>query len=554
MSEVETKTAVADPEEVVLRKKDLTAIGVENVEELQVLLKRAVTEGRDLSTVDKLATALDQHTEKFTAAMQAMTAGMVAEKEAEVFEKLSGEALVKKFKETSANDPDRLKMARELVKEYGTPLTMVALDQNEYRKMLKMPVSKSNPHKEEIDEFRLAHDYFMLALASYEGIEARKGGDDVYDVNKGQAQYVLNRLEKAGMPGIDYVRKGIDEAMDTQTATEGLEWVPTIMSNNMIQDLYLALKVAALFPRYTMYSKSQDIPRRLARGRAYGVNEATLYNQFFSNLARVHAQESDKMTFTAKKIGALQLISDELDQDAILDVLGMMRQDVVDALAFGTEDGVINGSTLLNDLDNASTDTNRLWNNTADQGDGIRLNTGSADIRNQWDGLRKLTNSGAKIDQANAAITLANLRGLRKKMGKYGASITDLIFLIGIKSHIDLLSIGQIETLEKYGPNATILTGEVAKIDNIPVILSQYVYENLNATGVFDNVTTNRSIAMCFDRTQFAFGDRRLIRVETDRQMLSGQTAVLATWRGDFKKLQPTADNVVALNYNLNAA
>jgi hypothetical protein len=67
------------------------------------------------------------------------------------------------------------------------------------------------------------------------------------------------------------------------------------------------------------------------------------------------------------------------------------------------------------------------------------------------------------------------LRGNRKKMGKYGVDPNELAHILSINEYIDLLSDTAVFTLEKYGPNATILTGELAKVDNVPVIVSEAV-------------------------------------------------------------------------------
>ena len=78
----------------------------------------------------------------------------------------------------------------------------------------------------------------------------------------------------------------------------------------------------------------------------------------------------------------------------------------------------------------------------------------------------------------------------------------------------------------------------------------------MNASGVFNTTTpgtspSNRTAMMLVNRKGFAFGDRQLVRVEADRQPLSGLRYVLATWRGDFQKIFPSAEPVAALGYNM---
>jgi hypothetical protein len=77
------------------------------------------------------------------------------------------------------------------------------------------------------------------------------------------------------------------------------------------------------------------------------------------------------------------------------------------------------------------------------------------------------------------------------------------------------------------------------------------VYTNLNASGVFDNVTKTKTEMVLAYRGAYALGDRRLMRVESDRQALAGQRYVLATWRGDFKKMFAAAEPVVSIVNNI---
>jgi len=51
-----------------------------------------------------------------------------------------------------------------------------------------------------------------------------------------------------------------------------------------------------------------------------------------------------------------------------------------------------------------------------------------------------------------------------------------------------------VRTVDKYGQFATVLNGELGKIDGIPVIVSEKIRENLNASGVYDGTTTTKTL------------------------------------------------------------
>lgn len=543
-------------EEVTVTLAELKEAGViDSVNGVQETLKRAVKTAKDAETIERIGEALVEATKNMSEAAQALKAAKEAKRDEERYEQLSSEALVEQFKGLPVNDPKRAEIYNALSREYGEQMTGLALNGNEFTKALHRPITKANPHFEEINDVRDTFDLAWLYTATKGKILPGEESEDI-EINMKSFMHSLDRLEKEGAPGCATIRKAMNEAMDTQTATEGFEWVPTGMSANMVEAVYLQLKLASLFPRMTMPTKSYDIPAKTARGRGYRMPEGTAHTQLLTNLATPHTMETGKITFTAEKLASLQIVSDELEQDAILEILRMIREDCIWGLAYSIDDAVLNGSSLTNDLDNAGSDASRLWANSADAGDGIRLATSAIDTRGAWDGLRKLTPTAAKVDFGNAVPTLALLRSLRKPMGKYAVSPEDLALVAGVRTHIDLMNIAEVLTLEKYGPNATVLQGEIGRIDNIPIVLSELVYPYLNASGVFNTNTpgtspSNRSIVQLVNRRGFAFGDRRMIRIEADRMPLSGMRYVLATWRGDFQRVYPSTEPVTATGYNV---
>jgi hypothetical protein len=129
-----------------------------------------------------------------------------------------------------------------------------------------------------------------------------------------------------------------------------------------------------------------------------------------------------------------------------------------------------------------------------------------------------------------------------------------LVHIVGMGSYLNLLSDTNVQTVDKYGPNATILTGELGKIDGAPIIVSEYVRADLNATGVYDGVTTNRSAAISINRRGFFVGERRGMTVQVLRELYAefDQDAVLCSVRKAFEPRFPAAtEPIVAVTYNL---
>lgn len=325
------------------------------------------------------------------------------------------------------------------------------------------------------------------------------------------------------------------QAMDTATAGEGAEFVPRDLSATLIDRINLDLRVASLFPRIVMPTNPFDLPaagitRQLTATKA----EETADTPAQKFLAVTPA--SRKVTLSAVKFGVRAIISKEAEEDSIVAMLPFLQDELVDFLSADVENAILNGDATAPHQDSDVTDY-----------------TDPKDPRTAWDGLRFLAPAAAKTDAANAVLTPAMLRTNRSKMSRYGIRSDQLAHIVPMRGYISLLSDANVQTLEKYGPNATILSGELGRVDGAPIVVSEYVRQDLNATGVFDNVTTNRTVALTVNRRAWMIGDRRSITVQVLRQLLaeSDQDVVVVSLRKSFVPLYPTTEPIVGLTYNV---
>ena len=202
----------------------------------------------------------------------------------------------------------------------------------------------------------------------------------------------------------------------------------------------------------------------------------------------------------------------------------MITDDIVFGLQSAIEDALLNGSTLLNDLDNA-VGGSELW-------------TSNRDARNSWEGVRKsaVTSGVGTVDAST--FDIGDLRTARKNMGKYAVDTSNLVWLVGPTAYSKFLGLTEVLTLEKFGPRATVLTGQIGAVDGVPIVLSEYIYENLADTGLYTGgAGTLYTIALLFHRLAHMIGDRRTMNLETDRFILAGQIAVLVSARMDMQKM-----------------
>ena len=522
--------------EVKYTKAELEAAGIstEQVEAMTAKVKAMQDKGAAHDSLIAAMTELTAKQSEMTTAISKAVSERHLANEADAFDAANTDAFVAKFAAVKSSNPEEaLRIYNTMAEQYGSANAELALTGSDVQKALNRPVTKHTKGADEINEYRKAFDDTYLYTAMMGGIESSHRGNDQSKIDWTEMKRSALILEKQGLEGADKIvklsEKAINEAMDTLTSTQGSEWLPTAMSANLAEDVWLSLRIASIYRRYTMPTKSFDVPIRTSRALAYRMAEATTNTQFFTNLATANSMNTSKVTFSANKLAALSFISDELEEDAILPVLEMLREDVIYGLNYAIEDACLNGATAA-DLDGA------LW-------------TGTTDARSTWGGLRKGANAAEKTDLST--FNLSALRNMRKPMGKYSTTPDQLVYIVSPQTHIELLKLAEVVTLEKYGPNATVLQGEIGKIDGIPIIISPVVYTNLNASGVYDGTTTTKTMIALVNKTGYAFGDRRLVRVESERQALAGQRFVLSTWRGDFKKMYASAEPVTAVGFNV---
>jgi HK97 family phage major capsid protein len=445
-------------------------------------------------------------------------------------EKIEGlkDELLAKLEEMAPQVQKRRSFALEnVIEEQGLPALKrkgVALSTVEklsfmHSKPVEAAALWSRRPKETVEAFHEAADD-MTIIGAILGFQARQE-NRAFDVRE------TDYWSESYLPAMH-------AAMDSTTTAEGDEFVPTELSSSLIARVNLQLRVAALFDSAAMPSQPWEIPAYPVARQRLGVHPEQTADTGQTKM-KVITPATRKVVLTAVKFAGRVLTSRELEEDSIIAILPFIRRELVDYLSADIEDAIVNGDTAGTHMDYDTT--------TAD------------DPRKSWDGLRKRTQAAAKTDASAAALSVAMLRKNRKTMGKYGITPDQLAHVLSINSYIDLLSDTAVFTLEKYGPQATILAGELGSVDSIPLIISEYQRTDLNASGVNDQTAANntKTLDLTVNRRGYMMGSRRGLTVEVLRELYaeSDQDLVLASWRRAFQSLYPTTELTVAYHYNV---
>jgi HK97 family phage prohead protease len=216
-------------------------------------------------------------------------------------------------------------------------------------------------------------------------------------------------------------------------------------------------------------------------------------------------------TLKAEKLASKEYIGYEEEEDAIIQLMPMIREAVVRRVV-------------------RSTDTELL---RAD----IGVNSGSGTVASGWgvEGVStKATDGSAEYTQPGSygdPITIADLQQTRRQMGVWGLMPSDVVYVVSQAGYYDLLEDPDFRTMDMVGSNATILRGQIAAVNGSPVLVSDSFADD--AAGAIQ--------AICLNASNYLFGELRGMTVERDRNIEDQKNILVATRRFAFNEIVPAS-------------
>jgi HK97 family phage major capsid protein len=355
------------------------------------------------------------------------------------------------------------------------------------------------------------------------------------DMNEGVSAKDIEKAERFGDALFAKARTYGAKALTSTGVGTGDELVPTDLSSELLRRLYLESTIAQM-----MLAREIEMPTQ-----PYEMPLITTRPTFFKKSAENTAgAASDPGTarpqLSAVGIFGKVLYSYEVDEDSIIPILPLLQTLLGEAAAAALESALINGDTTGTHMDS---DTNAIANA----------------VEKSWKGWRKLALEPAanacSRDISTGGISRANLLALLKKLKKYGKNKRDLMWIVGIAGEADMLGLDDVVTVDKRGPAATTITGSLPSYLGIPIVTSEAAREDLNASGVYDGVTTTKGNIILVNHTRFLTGNRKGFTVETDKDIETQQNKIVASFRKAFTPIETPSATVpsVAIGFNYNA-
>jgi len=332
-----------------------------------------------------------------------------------------------------------------------------------------------------------------------------------------------------------------DELDYSTQASYGDEWVPDLWSAELWRSARQENVILPLFRPVEMPSNPYELPIESTDPTVYFVPETTDEAQLtIAGAGSVIPDSkigSGKVQLTAKKLALRVGFSAELTEDSIVPVLALYREQALRAMADAIDNVLLNGDTTNADTGNINLDD-------ANPPDTAKYLA--------FDGLRHLpivTTTANAVDAAGAP-TLALMRQARFTMAaKYSVNPNKLAWIVDAATYTKLLSLDEVVTVDKFGPQATVLTGEIGKLDGSPILVSAEMGLTEADGKISDTGGNNtKGQAVCVYTPGWIVGYRRRIAVAVDYLSFYDAYQMTATVRMAFNRFD--ADVAAAL-YNI---
>ena len=336
--------------------------------------------------------------------------------------------------------------------------------------------------------------------------------------------------------GYMQARRAIDQvyaAMDTAETGYGLELIGSQYVGELWAGARRQSRVFGLIEQFDMTDPTAYLPVEAAIPEMLFVAESTASNS--SNYTTTKTG-SERVQVDAKKFVIHQMWSGEMEEDSIIPYIPFLRRQQAVSLAHYGDSLVLNGDTT-----NAGTGNINL--DDADPADTKHYLA--------FDGIRHagiVDNTANKADIAGA-ISLNAFKAQRARMldttylHDWGHPVdpNDLIHVADPGTADAVAFMDEVLTVDKYGPMATVLTGEQAKVLGNPLIASIAMSKTEADGKVSTTGGSNTKGQVCtFNRRGFVVGVRRRLKVETERLPATDQTRIVLSTRMGFGRFSPT--------------
>jgi HK97 family phage major capsid protein len=298
-----------------------------------------------------------------------------------------------------------------------------------------------------------------------------------------------------------------DELNHSTQTNYGDEWVPELWATQIWSRVRQDNVVAPLFRNIDMPSNPYKLPVESSDPTVYHVPETTDENQLALDSVNTPIPGSKvgsaNVTIEAKKLALRVQFSAELEEDGIIPIISIYREQAMRSIADSVDFVLLNGDEATG----ANVNINKI--------DGT---PGGKDRYTAFDGLLKnalVTNTANALD-CGGSITLAKMNRLRFLLKpQYAQNPKNLVYVVDNAVYEKLLMLPEFLTMDKAGNLATAMTGQIGFIGGVPVLTTAEM-PLANAAGKVPVAGGTLGRAMCIHKPTWYVGYKRRVSVTVD--------------------------------------
>ena len=299
-------------------------------------------------------------------------------------------------------------------------------------------------------------------------------------------------------------------------------------SSNIYTEMEQQLIIAPMFERIAVDARNFRVPvadedtdgdvAQFKSGTfATGIADAT-------NVPTSNQNTISAVTFTPHKFMATTHLAKDEEEDTVLPLLDFLRAAATRRMARAIDKSILRGTGALTGF-------------TASPTNAISAGTGYASVIEGLTNLASDASLSIATGGANDKVDPTDIASARTSLGKYGLQLGDqLVYLTTIEGYNSLVQTSDFRTVDKFGPNATYLTGSVGAVYGIPIQITEFL-DNVGSSG--------NHIGMLMYKPGFLIAERRAMEIESEYEPRQQVTAMYMSTRFDFRPLTTNSNNAL---------
>jgi HK97 family phage major capsid protein len=326
------------------------------------------------------------------------------------------------------------------------------------------------------------------------------------------------------------------------------EWVGETFLTSLWESVKNEDGILDSIPSVPMSAPTLHVPVDTTIPKMYSVDESTADS---ASAYPTSDPGTGRRTLNAKKFTIQTVVSGEMSEDSLVPFIPILRNKLITSAALHLGSAMLNGDTATEDGANINA--------------GGTGQTPSANAHYlAFNGIRKYAIANGKLIAASANLT-ADINKARALLSGQNNAVDDgvqaanwgrfsrnLRLVCDFDTYLKLLNDGLVVTVDKYGPNATVVNGELGSVFGIPVLSPAYCTPTMpsNSGKASKNAADNTvGQIVIFAPEAFLRGIRRDVQIFVDRIQRTDQLLLELYVRVGFER---HGENVSAVVHDVD--